>query len=174
MSSRDFLNQNSSSFTIALLVVLVLSIGFVAWWIAPREPAEKTRMAHFYDLNTNERFVAPINSVVPIERDSGPYQGMHAGVRAHVYSCGPMVKGAETFVHYLSIPTDAVLPEHRPAGVEPSEETEEFDTLIRRPEDDVWVLESGPGGKKIREELRNRCGDKSYTSVTPPPGIKKD
>jgi len=170
MSLREQLNQHSSLSTAILLVVFAFAVGFIVWWNRPQEAPEPQTMAYFYDLNTNELFVLPADTAGPAETESGPYNGMPAGVRAHVYCCGPLVKDAETFVGYLEVPTEAVPEDQRPPGLELSEESEDDDLLIRRPDGDAWHLISSPEGRKIMNDVRARCGeDENLTYVRPPP-----
>lgn len=170
MSVRDQLNQRPALSGALVVVILALVVGFILWRQWPRATAQRTTMSYFYDLNTKELFAVPASTIGPIETESGPYQGMPAGVRANVYCCGPLVKGAETFIGYLEVPTESVPEDLRPGDVDLSDDSEKNDLLIRRPDGDSWRLSSSPEGQEIMNELRTHCGKgKQLTYVLPPP-----
>lgn len=171
MNPRAFLNENPVLSAVILLIVLAGCVSFLTWWMMPRPTPEPETMAYFYDLNTKELFVAPATSVGPLETESGPYRGMPAGVRANVYSCGPMVKDAVTFIGFLEVPTEAVPEDQRPPSVELSEDNEENEVLIRRPDGDQWYVIGSPEAQAIMAEVRTRCSEgEQITFVLPPPG----
>ena len=170
MSWRTILNQYPWAAIPVAGVVLFLSVVWLSWWTWPRGEGNRQLMAYFYDMNSKQLFTAPVNTPVPIETETGPYQGMPAGVRAHVYSCGPLLKDTEPFIGYLEIPTEAAPADQRPPGVTISEDSEEGRVLIRRPEDDRWHALESPEARAIMDAIYNRCGAKTRLNyVTPPP-----
>jgi len=169
MSFREYQDRYPAATMALAVVALMVPVCFVAWWFWPRSGQELQRMAYFYDSNTGELFAAPAGTLGPIETSSGPHQDMPAGVRAHVYCCGPYLEGTEKFIGYLEVPLDALPEDRRPPGMKPDPEIEGSDLAIRRPDDDRWVDPAGPEGQRIMEELRARCPESKQLNYLPPP-----
>lgn len=150
--------------------VTAATVVFLVWWLWPRADVGNQPMGYFYDLNTKELFEAPA-APGPLETASGPYKGqMAAGVRAHVYCCGPYRKGSEKFIGYLEVPYDSVPEADRPPGFVVDPELEGAEVLIRRVDDEMWYSAISPEGLKIKQEVGQRCGPRQrLTYVTPVP-----
>lgn len=153
------------AFALALLMVPVV---FVMLWFRPRHEIQLRPMAYFYDLNTDELFVAPSGTLGPIDTGSGQHKGMAAGVRAHVFCYGPYVEGTEKFIGYLEVPFDALPENQRPPGMKPDPEVEGDDLVIRRPGDQRWYDPNGPEGILIIRGLRERCPEGKSLNYLPP------
>jgi hypothetical protein len=169
MAFREF-QESHPTLAMALAVALMgLLVGFVGWWFWPRSERERQQMAYFYDLNTGELLELPASTVGPVKTASGPYRGMPAGVRAHVYCCGPYLKGTEKFVGFLEVPLEALPEDQRPPGMKPNPDSEMGDLVIRRPGDEQWYDPEGPEGLRIMQELGARCpGDKRLNYLAAP------
>lgn len=157
MRLREYQNRYPAVAAAVAVALIMVSAFLLAWWFRPHSEPRSQRMAYFYDLNTGELFAVPAGTLGPITTPSGPYQGMPAGVRAHVYCCGPYLEGTEKFIGYLEVPRDALPEDRRPPLVQPNPETEEADLVIRRPGDDRWYDPSGSEGRRIMQEPRQRC-----------------
>jgi len=158
MEIRELINRKPAVTAIVLLGLLCASMAFLVSWVWSQmdSPQPKAR-AYYYDQNTGELFALPADTIGPVETPSGPYRGMPAGVRAHVFSWGPYRRGSEKIIGWLQVPTDAVPADQRPAGVEANLETEEDDILIRRVEDDRWFHPNSPEGRLIEKEFQAKC-----------------
>ena len=170
MQIRSYLEQHPL-IAIALLVPAIAVTGlFVAWWIWPRSEVDPQARAYFYDLNTGELFVGPAGPG-PVATPSGLYQGrMPAGVRAHVYCCGPYRQGSEKFIGYLEVPCTEIPESDRPRGMRVDSEVEGAEVLIRRVEGDTWYDAASLEGQRIKQEVGRRCPpERRLTYVTPPP-----
>jgi hypothetical protein len=170
MQIRSHFEQHSSVVLAAAVSVIVVTGLFIVWWIWPRSAVAPHPMAYFYDLNTRELFVGPA-APGPVETGSGPYKGqMPAGVRAHVYCCGPYRQGSEKFIGYLEIPFNELPESDRPRGIKIDPEVEGAEVLIRRVDGDTWYDATSPEGQRIKQEVGDRCPpEKRLTYVTPPP-----
>jgi len=168
--SLQTLQENNPALAVTLAIVLLaIPTSFITWWFWPREEVVPQKMAYFYDLNTNELIEVPAGTTGPVETDSGPYRGMPAGVRANVYSCGPLMEDTEMFIGYLEVPLEAVPEDQRPPGMKIDPEVESTDFVIRRPTDDQWYNpDTEPGLAIFREpgEKAEKAG-KSLTVVVP-------
>jgi hypothetical protein len=171
MQIREFLHRHSAFTTISAVVMLAATGVYAAWWLWPRTERVPQAMAYFYDLNTGELLELPVDTEVPFETESGPYDGvMPAGVWAHVYCCGPYLEGTEKFVGYVEVPFDRLPEELRPPGMEPDPELELGAHVIRRPDEKVWHDPAGPVGTQIIDELHAKCPEgKRLTYITPVP-----
>jgi hypothetical protein len=168
MHIRQYLNDHPAvAWGIAGPLALV-ALLFIAWWLWPRVPREPQQMSYFYDLNTGELFEVPADTMGPIETESGPYKGMPAGVRAHVYCYGTYREGVESFIGYLEVPIEGVPQDQWPPGVEPDPDTEVGDYLVRRPGDDRWCDASGAEGRLIMDEVHTRCPEGQRVSYVNP------
>jgi hypothetical protein len=148
----------------------LVALLFVIWWLWPRVEHEPRQMSYFYDLNTGDLFEVPASTIGPIETESGPYKGMPAGVRAHVYCYGTFREGVESFVGYLEVPLEGVPEDQWPPGVKPDPDSEIGDYLVRRPDDDRWHNASEAEGIRIMDEVHKRCPEGERVSyVTPFP-----
>jgi len=118
-------------------------------------------LAWFYDRNTKELFEGPADSPGPIETPSGDYNGMPAGVRAHLFVCG-VGENEQPFVGFLSIPETALDPGSAGDSPEEPEGEEEVALLIQRPGDRNWVQEDSPEGERILQAVVQRCPSGKY------------
>ena len=168
MDVRGLLARSPALTIAASLSLLCGCIFFIVWRLLPAKEVELEAMVYFYDLNSGELFDVPADTMPPVETESGPHQGMPAGVRAHVFCCGDFKPGDEFFVGMLECPSDAVPTEHRPAGVEVVPGGEEGGTVVRRPTDDRWYAENSRRGSRIMVELRARCPEGKPLQVLKP------
>jgi hypothetical protein len=170
MHIREFMNERPALIAGLAVALILASASLLAWWFLPRAPRTPQPMAYFYDLNTGDLIELPADTAGPVETGSGPYKGMPAGVRAHVYCYGPYREGTERFVGYLQAPTGAIPKGQWPPGVELDPETGEPEVLIRRPGDDQWCDPNGAEGLRIMEEIRSRGPEgKRLTYLRPIP-----
>jgi HEAT repeat protein len=130
-------------------------------WSAVEYLKKNLQLAYFYDRHTGELFEGPASTTGAVETPSGPYKGMPAGVRAHVFTCGKDADEQDRFIAYLSISA----PDLRKHGValagtpaSPAEREEPL--VICRPGEDHWVYANSPEGLKFVEEATRRCAGK--------------
>lgn len=169
MSLRSLQESNPAVAMILALVLLAIPAAFITWWFWPRTIVVPEKMTYFYDLNTNELITVPAGTTGPVETESGPYKGMPAGVRAHVFCCGPFMEGSEKFIGYLEVPLEAVPQDQRPQGMVIDPELESTDFVIRRPTDDQWYNPDTEPGLSIYREAKQKAENvgKSLTVVVP-------
>lgn len=128
MSVRDWLNNNSTVVTAAAICVLVVALGVML--LTQRGPGPGAlRDAYFWDLETQEPFVASITEVPPIEAPSGG-----RGVRAYLYTCGECTP--EEWFGHLETYTEEAKEYYERDGVPPEDDHE---LLVRPLEGGSWV-----------------------------------
>ncbi len=162
----DFLNKNPAV-TIsvaAVLIVVALVIMFNRFTSDPvykPPPPRKVPLVWFYDRNTKQLFTMPVHESGPVERDSGPFNGEPAGVRAHVFACGDCGT-AERFVGYLEKPS----PREADTANEEILETD-LTPLIAHPDDGVWYNADSQQGVAIMASIDRRCGEGQKANYCP-------
>ncbi|MDX1681627.1 MAG: hypothetical protein R3336_00775 [Phycisphaeraceae bacterium] len=176
---RQWLNKNSALATVAMIAVLALAIGAIAWQMKGPSYAPVSVDTWFYDLKSGEVFVAKSDRTPPIKTDNGPLaNGMPAGVRALVFACGSCETG-EQFIGWLQMElTDEqaqrLLAKNDdgsgPEGTESSnvDLTPEDRVFIRSGEVPVrpelvgkWVQKTSVLGTEIMETVLGHCGGAS-------------
>lgn len=176
MSFRDIQKQYSAAFIGVAVGLVVCSVGFLVWKLLPGPSPgneEFERLAYYYDLNTKELIEVPSTTVPPLETDSGDYHGMPAGVKAHVFCCGPRMRNTELFVGYLEVPVKALPEDMRPSGMALTDEEGEPLIAIRSEEDETWLDPESAAGKSLMDNLSNRCGQEmKLTYINPIPRKK--
>ena len=151
----------------ALLLLGAIVLSFFLWPSDDYERIQYQKMAYFYDLNTKELFEMPAGSPSPTETDSGPHNGMPAGVRAEVYCCGKYTGSNDYFVGLLEISTLAIPEEQRPKNLDRKDDRNYY--LVRRPDEEKWHSVSSQEYQRILEEIRERCPDEPPQNVYPLP-----
>src|SRR5690606_22819669 len=99
---------------------------------------------------------------------SGPHDGMPAGVRAHVYTCGECsdftgmtedeISANEAYIAYIERYTPAGKAALMEAGSESGIDLR-HEIEVKRPGDANWVLMSSPQGEEITENAIRICPD---------------
>lgn len=153
---RDWANDNPVVVMACTAVSAMVLLAALTW--SQRSPSvdpfKAGRKAWFYDQNTEQLFKASSKNPGPINAPSGPLpDGNPSGVRAHVYSYIPEPNEADLFIGFLETPA----PERDKAGqIQTDADPEQSwaqNRLIKRPEDDTWVLASSVEGRKILSTL---------------------
>jgi len=167
MSLRDWINEN----VFVAIVLALLSTGVAVYFavlVLSQPPGgvqpEWQTMVYFYDQNTEELLERPAGTEGPIETDSGPYQGMPAGVMANVFACGPCRDGSLRYVGYLEAPIESVpaaLIAGEPTPPQDDQEDPDEGLLIRDPDDPKWVYSGGPEAEAIRQRAFSKCSSGS-------------
>jgi hypothetical protein len=124
------------------VVVIAASLGFAVKVIIRETAAPYQTHAWYYDLNTEQLFVAEVTKHIPIDAPSGPASnGAKAGVRAHVFSFGDCSDPDQRFIGWLET-LDA-----------------NGNRLIRSESDTRWVgFESRRGTQLVQSVLRAEQG----------------
>ncbi|HUT08853.1 MAG TPA: hypothetical protein VMY42_00010 [Thermoguttaceae bacterium] len=158
MSVRERINDN----IFVAIVLALLGTGVAVFFVVrtlSRPPGgvqpEWQTMVFFYDQNTGELLERPAGTQAPFETDSGPYQGMPAGVLAHVFACGQCSDESLRYIGWLEAPVDAVPAESISGKPDPLEE--EQPGLIRRPDDQKWVYSNSPEGGALMQKAFAKC-----------------
>src|SRR5690606_5765079 len=87
MNVREWMNNNSALVTIGAVVLLVIALGIILLQTGDGITSGPIMM-YYYDLNEGRLIQVMSDQPAPVETASGPHDGMPAGVRAHVYTCG--------------------------------------------------------------------------------------
>lgn len=172
---REMLTKYSAPAIVGAIALLGACVLFLAWWLRrpAYEPIRYQAMTYFYDMNTKELFVVPNGTLPPIETDSGPHNGMPAGVMARVFCCGQYQAGDEYIIGKLEVPAAAVPEDQRPKNWKFNPDTGLGGVLIRRPDDRKWIVEGSRQAQKLMQELRKQCPrDKPLRAVEPIPQRK--
>lgn len=85
--SQDSSKLQRNLTVIACIAVIAVASFFIARGLMNRTP--RMPGAYFVDLNTNKIFVAPANTMGPVNTPSGPFENEPAGVRIFMFSCSP-------------------------------------------------------------------------------------
>lgn len=153
---RDWTNDNPViviACTAVSVIVLVATLT-LSQSSNSADPFEAGKKAWFYDQNTQQLFKASSKKVGPIKAPSGPLpDGSPSGVRAHVYSYMPEPNESDLFIGFLEIPAL----EKDKAGqiqthMDPGQSWGQ-NRLIKRPEDETWVLANSLEGRKLLSNL---------------------
>lgn len=182
MKLRDWMNNNSAIVTIAAVVILILSLGYIVW--SSKGPSYGARVidVYYYDLNTQKVFTAKSDQVPPIDAPSGPFrtpagQEVPGGVRAYLFACGDcqdftgltaaelQAKGG--FIGWLEMYTpEAKAMLTQPPGESPEAAAEremrmyqvwESGQLIASPDNLRWVSQNTEEGVRITSQIEGKC-----------------
>ena len=144
---RKWINNNPKFVvSVAALSLIILILAIIPLLRTEKiDPIKPTDNEWYYDLNTNELFIAPKGLPVPTEAPSGSLpNGKPAGVRACVLSFALEPKESETFIGYLETSdpnTKNITGGNWSKG-----------KLIRRIQDDQWFTIQSSKGKEIIQE----------------------
>lgn len=167
---KDSINENPRT-VVGVTVCSVLLLALVLLLVG-RETAVRRDMAGkqawFYDLNTGELFVDSRKRTGPIEAPSGKQpNGEPAGLKAHVYSYVLDPNASEHFVGFLDMP-DPQANAKQLASDRANFQEWARGRLIKRVEDETWVLPTSRQGREIIQEL-TRPNDQGQTPIYHPP-----
>ncbi|MDX1683166.1 MAG: hypothetical protein R3336_08600 [Phycisphaeraceae bacterium] len=177
--SRKWINKNSGPVTIGAVCLLAFLLYIIVTQLMPGSPQMEVPDAWFYDLKTGQLFAAPSDRVPPIPTDSGPLDnGMPAGVRAHVFTCGSCTRD-EMFVAYVSTYTqeakallEKVNAAQKDGGAEVSPDKmmewqwkveqgnaiKAVDIEVDQPLADGWFAMESDEAYQISQKVNERCG----------------
>lgn len=166
MSARNYLNNNPAVVTIIAIVVLLVCLAVIWSQLGGGRGYSPITEIYFYDLNTGELFIAEATAVAPIEAPSGDFNGLPAGVRAHVYACDDCGDESDREVAFLQMTPMEVkqrVEQARASGNEDqmyeAEMVMETASLVRAPDGTNWVPMLGEEGNEIMSRVGNMCVD---------------
>lgn len=140
----------------ALLVLMI-----AGWSIVVRSTASSISGVYFYDLNAGTLYVVPQDTVPPHTAPSGG-----EGVQAYVYDCGQCQAGTRQIGYFIQYTPE--LKSLMERGEEAAPEAMLHGKLIRTPEGNAWVAAGSPLGRRIVEELKQRCSQPKPLVVCQP------
>ena len=174
---RKWIDQHPKIIIGIIIACVSLMLLIIVYQIRPVKIlrfAEEEK-AWFYDLNTGKLFVAKSDKVPPIKAPSGPLaNGQPAGVRAYVFSYEDESDESTRFIGFLEIVDPNAkkgeagsIESGASAGVESIKQWGKG-RLIRRVDDEQWVLANSKEGIAILEKvfLPNKNG--AYTRYISP------
>jgi hypothetical protein len=146
----------------------MLLLAIVIWLKLPDKPAPQIvtiEKEWYYDLNTDELFVADKGLVPPIEAPSGPLpSGKPAGVRAYVLSYADEPNESKRFIAFLETIASPEIQAKWPKRRDSVSAAKRWGKgrLIRRIDDKVWFPADGALGQRLLEEAfaPNKNGDR--------------
>ena len=144
---RRWINNNPKLVaTVATLSLIILVVAIIPLFRAKKiEPIKPTDKEWYYDLNTQELFIAAKGLTVPTGAPSGPLpNGKPAGVRAYVLSFALEPNESETFIGYLETSD--------PNAKNLTGQSWAEGKLIRRIQDQKWFTPKSPQGQDIIQE----------------------
>lgn len=159
---RQMINEHPR----VILTAFAVAVAILIFIVMPGDRKVAIRhiaTVYFFDQNTGELLIMPADTEGPVETESGLFQGGPAGVQAHVFSCGRCIEGQQ-FVGWLEKP-DASKP---PLNIDDAEgratvdrtgesPPEPTNILIRTPGNPKWVPYNSRAGRRIREQVNQRC-----------------
>lgn len=179
--------MHTSACSISLIVLcLMFNAYFLAKPAVEAAAFEEVPQHWYFDLNTNELFVAPAGQVAPIDAPSGPFKSksgvtnLPAGVRAFVFSCTACSDASRQFIGYLEIyhpnvkkRIDAL---HAGNSISIGATYEQVANstgppLVADPMVLNWVPMSGEEGNQLISSLRSTCADGSPPRQCNPPAM---
>jgi len=179
MSIRQRINENVFVAGVLALLATAVAVYFIVR-ILSRPPGgvqpEWQEMVYFYDQNTRELIELPAGTQGPVETDSGPYQGMPAGVLAHVFACGQCSDESLRYIGWLEAPVESVPAElisGEPATSGDGEEDPGEGLLIRRPDDEKWIYKGTPKAETIVQKALGKCPRGTILNWCDPPARRK-
>ena len=154
MGIRQWASRSPQQATVVAIVLLIVALGSLAWQF--RGPGAPDSSVYYWDLETDEHFVAPAQTP-PVEAPSGG-----EGVRAILYSCGECTPNE--WFGYLQTHT----PEYARAMEDP-ELFEQMDPaeqqrfaaqgrLVRPLDGAEWLIKGSREGQLLEDQMYERCG----------------
>jgi hypothetical protein len=135
----------------------MLLLAIIIWLKLPDKPAPQIvtiEKEWYYDLNTDELFVADKGLEPPIEAPSGPLpSGKRAGVRAYVLSYTDEPNESKRFIAFLETIAPPEMMAKWPTRRDSVSAAKRWGKgrLIRRIEDQMWI----PADSKLGQQLIN-------------------
>ena len=174
MSLREKINQNSTVAAVVAVVVLAIVLLIIVWPGGPSGPGGASGQ-YFFDLTTNEPFVAPIDALPPIDSPSG---GKDMGVRAVYMTCGGCGED-ERFLGwlerytpqakqlYLKTVEDNKSRENQMAPGQVVAQSLPNGVEMRGPDGGPWISRRSPQAKQIMEKAYATCGGQPTKNCEP-------
>ena len=146
----------------------MLLLAIVIWVKLPNRPATEivtSEKEWYYDLNTDELFVADKGLETPIEAPSGPLpSGKPAGVRAYVLSYADEPNESTRFIAFLETTASPQVMAKLPKRHDSVSAAAKWGKgkLIRRLDDEIWIPADSKLGQQILQEAfaPNENGDR--------------
>ncbi len=141
---RKSINNNPKLVvTLVALSTIILVAAIISLFRGKKiEPIKPSENQWYYDLNTQELFVAPKGLPLPTDAPSGPLpNGQPAGVRACLLSYELEPNESDTFIGYLETSD--------PNAKNLTEQSWSQGKLIRRIQDEQWFATKSAKGKEI-------------------------
>jgi hypothetical protein len=163
---REKLNDNPRIATGAMVLVILLAVGFIGLQLWGDRPPPPPKKAYFTIDDGKTWFVDDINKVAPFE-----HEGQQA-VRCQVFTCND----GEPFVAYLerySAEAKKKLEEAREKGAEAAPDPALWETMamggveVKKPGDAKapWVKQMDY--QKAAEIMQAKCPDGSFENIKP-------
>ncbi len=141
----------------AIMCVLAVSAVVVsAFWVFS-EPSYQAGKAWFYDLNTNQLFAAPRDSIPPIEAPSGSQpDGTPAGVGAVVFEGD----GQQIVAYLFTYPAEAkaYLAKINAGNFDGLDSMDQSESWVRAVEGGEWVGEFSAKAGEIKRKGMDAIG----------------
>lgn len=146
----------------------MLLLAIVLWLAVPNKPSPEIvtiEKEWYYDLNTDDLFVADKGLDPPIQAPSGPLpSGKPAGVRAYVLSYADEPNESKRFIAFLetTAPPDMMAKWPKRRGSVSAASQWGKGRLIRRIDDKVWIPADSALGQRLIDEAfaPNKNGDR--------------
>lgn len=141
---------------IAAGIVIVGCMYILFREVGPARPS--TVYYWYYDLNTNKLIIAP-DQIPPIPTPSGLNEGVNAGVRAYLFSCGECSDKLQRFIGYLeTFPPEAQASLNNAVGYGGiGDNPDRGRNLVKRPTDEKWVEAASDDGVKVMSVRAEAC-----------------
>lgn len=148
-----------------LCAVAVIAAIISAYWVFG-DPGYQPGKTWFYDLNTQQLFAAPGDSVPPIDAASGPLpDGNPAGVQAIVLESGGEKEVALLFTYDPE--TKAQLEAQKSGNFEKGAVMRPPLRLVRAAQGGTWVGETTEAGSKLMNQALKDVGQNKTYSLPP-------
>jgi hypothetical protein len=165
---RRWINEYPTVVTSAAGASAMLLLAVVIWLLVPGKPPPQVvtiEKEWYYDLNTDELFVAEKGLEPPIEAPSGPLpSGRPGGVRAYVLSYTDEPNESKRFIAFLETTASPEIMAKWPKRSDSVSAAKKWGKgkLIRRIDDKVWIPADSRLGQQLLEEAfaPNKNGDR--------------
>jgi hypothetical protein len=185
---RQWINKNSAAVTAITLVCIVGALLTITQQFKGPARFMPPMSGYFYDLETDQIFVAPLNEVPPINVPGELPGTPPHGVRAYVFACGDCNNPANRFLAWVETYTPEAKsrllnsfdrpPEERGPRGFPEPDGRRFigrGHLIAAPDPNNpdwkkhWVPFRSDEGTELLSRAQQRCNPQQATNICSPP-----
>lgn len=145
---RAWFNRNAPIILAAVMVLLLISVGTMAYFYSGFAPKPAPNQVWYYDTSTGKPFRTKVGQTPPIDAPSGArdLDGNGTGVRAYMMTCGSCANESELFVGYVESFTAAAKKARDEAQAKAKRPIDSLSPAARR---ELGIKPGATSGRKI-------------------------